>query len=183
MNYKKHIFILALLWIGSITSWCGSNSHFEYNFENFYGSFDTINSFTETTIQTQGLSSKLLKDDIITTYIQSNVLNQANIYKDSIIIIKKNNTKDLATFVQNDIQKTKLNWFVHQDINSTKIKCNEQRLELNIVDSELKWNLNTTYFTQAFIKKQDTIYILSFSSQNKSERDSFSKSTKKLKCK
>lgn len=183
MNYKKYIFILVLLWTISIMSWCGTNSHFEYNFESFYGSFNTINSFTETTIQAQWLSSDLLKDDIITTYIQNNTGSNANTYQDSIIIIKKNSTKDLTTFVQDDIQKTKLNWFSHKDVDSTKIKCNEQKLELNIVDSELEWNLNTTYFTQAFIQKQNTIYILSFSSQNESERDSFSENTKKINCK
>jgi hypothetical protein len=179
----KKIFIFVSLWSIIIISWCGSTPRFEFSFDEFNSYFNTENLFQKTDINIEWLSSDLLKNDIIKTYIQTNNNTEWQSYTDSIIIIKKISSKTLSEFVQDDIQKTKLNWYSHKDASTTKIKCNDQKLELNIVDSELNWNLNTTYFTQAFIKKTDSIFIVSFSSQNQDERDSFSSDIDKTKCK
>jgi hypothetical protein len=44
-------------------------------------------------------------------------------------------------------------------------------------------NLDTTYFSHSFIKKDDTIYIISYSTPNEKERNTFSSDVKAIKCK
>ena len=180
----KNLFIFVFLWTIIIISWCGNNPRFEFSFDKFSWYFNTSNTFEDTAINIKWLSSDLLKDDIIHTYLQTTSDNNNwEWYTDSIIIIKKISSKELSDFVTSDIQKTKLNWYIYTEPKTTKIKCNDQKLDLNIVDSELKWHLTTTYFTQAFIKNADQIFIVSFSSQDEDERDSFSSNIDQINCK
>ncbi len=176
---KKIFWFGILIFSITIISWCWSNKkNFEFEFENFYWYFYTQNTFEESKQKLTGFAYDLLSNEILKIYQQK----QTSWYIDSIIVLKQNNPKDIKTFVEDNQQKMKLDWYTFDNTKEYKTRCKDQKLESIITSSELKWNLNTTYFTQAFIKNKDYIYIISFSSDKENERDTFESDVKNIKC-
>lgn len=175
---KKIFLIIGLLSV-SILAWCWNKVNFEFGFENFYWYFFTNNTFEQSEITSTGLWSQLIKNDIIQTYIQSN----STWYIDSIIIIKKLTDKELEDFVEENIQKIKLEWYTSDGIKKWDIRCKGEKISISIVNSQLAANLNPIFFTHAFFKIEDNTYILSFSTDQEEERDTFSSDVRNIKCK
>ncbi len=176
---KKYLFILIFL-STIILSWCGQKEHINFDFEDFNWKFFTENTFTENTkVNWESLWSTLLKDSILKIYTQS----ESTWYNDSIIIIKKSNIKNLDTFVSQNKEKIKLDWYKEGKQKEFKIKCGDIRLLWNTLNLELEQNLNTIFFSQNFFVKNNTWYIVSFASDDKKERDNFSSNISQLNCK
>ncbi|HPC34353.1 MAG TPA: hypothetical protein PLP73_01725, partial [Candidatus Absconditabacterales bacterium] len=64
-----------------------------------------------------------------------------------------------------------------------KINCLGEGLSGKSIKSKMVGNLDTTYFSHSFIKQDDTIYIISYSTPNEKERNTFSSDVKAIKCK
>ncbi len=178
LNFKILFFVITL-WFSLIIAGCWDKPHLELTFDNFYWNFYTTNSFHISETNTKWLTAWLLQNDIINTYTQTNT----TWYVDSIVIIKKLSSKSLKDFVTDDIQKIQLDWYSSDNIESTNIRCKDTKIEMNIVNSELEQNLNTIFFTQAFFAYTWQIYIVSYSTQNKQERDLFTANVSKINCK
>ena len=163
----------------STLSWCSNKGSFEFTFENFYWDFFTNNSFSVNNDKIKWITASLLQSNIIGSYIQTH----STWYNDSIIIIKKPITETLNEFISQNVEKIKINWYSFDSTNKNTIKCNKEEIKMQTINSELKWNLDDTFFTQAFFIYKEYIYIISFSSENDTERDTFASDMKNLKCK
>lgn len=175
---KKILITIGLASVLFIT-WCWNKTNFEFNFDNFYWYFFTENSFDKTEPNIKWLWIKLIKNDIIQTYTQSN----STWYIDSIIIIKKKTDKELKDFVSENIKKIKLEWYKSDNTKNWNIRCKEKKLDISTINSKLSANLSPTYFTHAFFKVENNIYIISFSTDEEKERDTFASDIKNIKCK
>ncbi len=172
--------IISLIAISSIIiSGCGDNTSFEFEFDNFYWNFNTNNTFEINNSETKWLAAWLLKNDIIATYIQT----ENPWYTDSIIVIKKTSSQTLEEFIAQNTKKIKLDWYTSQKAEEKTLKCNDNKITTQTIDSELEWNLNITFFTQTFFIYSWSAYIISFSSENEQERDTFTSDIKNIKCK
>ena len=174
----KKILLSTIAISSIIIAWCGDKKSFEFNFDDFHGSFFTNNVFSINKAETKWLAAWLLENNIIVTYTQK----QSSWYTDSIIIIKKPSSQSLEEFVSQNTKKIKLNWYTSQSTDENKIKCNDEKIDIQTIDSNLEWNLSTTFFSQTFFMHKDKAYIVSFSSEEKQERDIFSDNVKDIKC-
>ncbi len=175
---KKTIFIISILF--SITLfWCSNKNNFEFSFDNFYWYFFTENKFTFTDIQADWLWYNIIKNDILKMYKKIN----SSWYVDNIIIIKKQSDKELSEFVEDTIKKTKIQWYKLDTTRDIKIKCIDEVLKWKSTNWRVNGNLNTTYFNHSFFKHNNNIYIVSYSSQDESERNTFASDVKNIKCK
>jgi hypothetical protein len=104
---NKILLIILSLIPFIIVTWCGNKVNFEFDFDHFYWYFFTNNTFEKREIVANWLWSKLIKNDIIQSYIQSN----STWYIDSIIVIKKITDKELKNFVNENKQRIKLEWY------------------------------------------------------------------------
>ena len=175
----KKIFFIIVFISASIIAWCWDKINFEFSFENFYWYFFTENTFEKSEKTSTWLWFQLIKTDIIQTYAQSN----STWYVDSIIIIKKITDKKLEDFVEENIKKIKLEWYKSDSTKDWNIRCKEDKIKINIINSQLSANLNTIFFTHAFFKVENNMYIISFSTDKKEERDTFASDVKNIKCK
>ncbi len=175
---KKILFLVATFTVLITISGCGSKENFEFTFDNFYWYFFTNNTFVSSDIQTEWLASKLLENNIVEIYTQS----QNSWYTDSIIISKKQSTQTLQAFVSQNLKKIKLEWYTIGKEKTATIRCNEEKIDINTVNSELKWNLNEIFFTQTFLIYKENSYIISFSTNEEEERDIFASDVKNIKC-
>lgn len=176
----KKILILSIISTFAIfIAWCGNKTNFEFDFDNFYGYFLTNNTFQENNQELEWFAAWLLQNNIVKIFQQTNT----TWYTDSIIIIKKQNSENLVDFVIKNTDKMKLEWYKAEKMNESTIKCNEKKLDMITINSQLELNLTETYFTQAFFKYQEYIYTISFSSESEDERDTFYWDMKNIECK
>lgn len=169
------IFILSAF----ILFWCWGKEKFEIKFDKFYWYFFTQKQFEEGKSYDNWLLNKILSKDIVKIYKETNI----TWYSDSIIIMKKETSKDLNDFVQENIQTSQLKEHKEENKKTKHINCRWEKIEMIIIDSELDQSLNNTFFSQWIFKKNWTIYILSYSSQNKNSRNQFSSDITNIKCK
>ncbi|HKL44151.1 MAG TPA: hypothetical protein VJ892_02650 [Candidatus Absconditabacterales bacterium] len=175
----KKIFLIIILILGiTILSGCGDKENFEFEFENFYGYFYTENTFEEENQEFTGFAYNLLSNKMIKVYKQK----QNSGYIDSIIILKQNTTKDLLSFVEENQEKMKLDGYDFENQKEYETRCKDKKLKSIVISSILNGNLKNIYFTQAFIKNKDYVYIISFSSDKEDERDIFESDVKSIKC-
>lgn len=175
---KKIIIISSIIF--SITIfWCSQKTNFEFSFDNFYWYFFTESNFTSTDIKIDWLGYNIINKEILKMYKKIN----STWYIDSIIIIKKESDKELAEFVEDTVQKTKIQWYKLGSTNEHKIKCINESIKLKSINWEINGNLNTNYFNHSFFKYNNYIYIISYATQNEDERDTFASDVKNIKCK
>ncbi len=175
----KKILITILTISSIIIAGCGDNTKFEFGFEEFEGYFITENTFSINNTETKWLAAGLLKNNIIHTYTQI----QSSWYIDSIIVIKKPSSQQLDEFVSQNTKKIKMEWYISKSTNNNTFKCNKEKIDMQTIDSDLEWNLSNIFFTQAFFMHKWNAYIISFSSEEEQERDTFASDIKNLKCK
>lgn len=121
----------------------------------------------------------LISKDIIKLYKKINT----SWYVDNIIIMKKQTDKELKEFVDDTVEKTKIEWYKLDSTKAIKIRCREEKLAWFSINGKIIWNLSTTYFNHSFVKQDWNIYIISYSTQDEEERDTFSSDVKNIKCK
>lgn len=173
---KKIFFILLLVWI-TIT-WCSDKSNFQFEFDNFYGYFFTEKTFVSDS-KAEWLWYSILKNDILKIHKNQT----SSWYTDNIIIVKTQSKDELDDFVKDTIQKTKIPWYKIETTSTMKINCLWEGLSWKSIKSKMVGNLDTTYFSHSFIKQDDAIYIISYSTPNEKERNTFSSDVKAIKCK
>ncbi len=178
-NMKKILILSIISAFAILITWCWNKTNFEFDFDNFYWYFFTENTFHENNQKLEWLAAWLLQNNIVKVFQQTNT----TWYTDSIVIIKKQSSEDLADFVIKNTEKMKLEWYQSDKSDESNIRCKDEKLDTIIIDSELKLNLTTTYFTQSFLKDKEYIYIISFSSDNEDERNTFSSDVRNIKCK
>jgi len=186
--YKK-ILISTIAIIISVITWCSKTNKFEFSFDNFNWCFYTNTTFIQNNEDLHWLAMWLLKNNILSIYKEKNISNNQNTgYIDSIIIIKKHTLNTLDEFVTQNIQKIKFEGYSQESDDKNTITCynkdTNKNIKINIqtISSKLIQNLKTIFFVQSFLIYKDKAYIISYSTDNKNERDTFASNINKLKC-
>lgn len=177
---KKRIFLIAILLFSStMFCWCNENTWFKYEFENFYGFYDTENSFETDWTDLKSLWYNLLQSSIIKIYSQKN----SEYFKESIIISKKSSDKDVETFAKENIDNVDITGLKMSKWKSLEIKCNW--ITYNFVYYQWKYSMNqyNVYLANWFLKSGQNIYIISYATLDEKSRNSFSSSFKNIQCK
>jgi hypothetical protein len=174
----KNILIYTILISSTILMWCSDKTRFEFSFDNFNSYFITQNSFNNTQTKTKWLAASLLDHSIIANYSQTNW----SWYTDSIIIIQKTSSQNLQKFVTQNIDKIKLEGYTTQSPNESTFRCDDKKIKIQTIDSQLETNLNTVFFSQAFFIYNQKAYIVSFSSDQEKERNTFTSNIKNISC-
>ncbi len=176
---KKISLIIITIFCTVILYGCWTKWHkITYIFEDFYWSFFTQNTYNTSTTQISWIWKQLLENDIIAIYDQKNWSG----FMGSIIISKRLSDKSIQDFASENIKLVKKDGFRTEVTKSSSFSCDTTRIETITINSKLKTNLNTIYFSQSFFKKWKYIYIISFASSDMSERNSFSENIKNTHC-
>ncbi len=176
--YKKIIFI-TLIFSVFFLYWCSENEWFQYDFDNFYGEFDTENDFEINKTELNWLWYNLIKNDIIKIYKQKN----PEWFTESIIISKKNSDKDLESYAKENIENVDISGLKVTKWKDLEIECDGQSFDL--IYFQWKYNMNqyNIYMTNGFLKVWAWIYTISYATLDEKSRNNFSSSFKTIKCK
>lgn len=176
--YKKILYIL--LFFSSILLYgCNEQWWFKYEFDSFYGTFNTETEFQVNETELNWLWYNLIKNNIINIYEQK----KSEWFKESIIISKKNSDKDLETFSEENIANVDISWLKLAKWKNIEINCSGA--SLNLIYYQWKYNMNqyTIYITNWFLKVNQQIYSISYATLDEKNRNEFSSSFKTIKCK
>lgn len=176
--YKK-IFLIVLLFSGIFLYWCGKSWGFQYEFDNFYGEFNTEKWFETSKTELNWLGYSLIKNSIIKIYEQKDV----DWFKESIIISRKDSDKDVETFAKENIENVDISWLKVTKWKTVEIDCNGTTL--NLIYFQWKYDMNQydIYMTDWFLKVWQWIYTISYATLDEKSRNDFSSSFKTIKCK
>jgi len=175
----KKVFIIGLLSSLIFLYWCTKSNWFKYEFDNFYWTFNTETSFSESNTELNWLWYKILYKDIIKIYKQE----WENKFSESIIISERNSDKSIQDFAKENIEDIEIKWFKPYKGKNVEIKCNEN--VYNLIYYQWKYSMNqyNIYLTYWFIKVNNKVYIVSYATPDEKNRNNFSSSLKELKCK
>ena len=172
--------IIMILFSFLLIMWgCSKKDWFEITFDNFKITFETQNSFKREELSAKGIGFQIVWNDIIKTYKQTN----NTWYIDSIIILKKLANKDLKDFVDENLDKLRLQWYKILGTKESKINCNNERVDTYTINAKLDLNLEPIFFSHTIFIHNKQIYIISYSTEIENEQKSFSNSLGKIKCK
>ena len=177
---KKKSFIIFILLFSSIfLYWCGKTDWFEYEFENFYGTFNTEKTFENDSTELNWLWYNLLKNSIINIYSQKD----PDIFTESIIISKKNSDKDVETFAKENVDNVDISGLKISRWKSVDIKCDW--INPSFVYYQWRYSMNqyNIYLSEWFLKVGSNIYIISYATLDEKSRNNFSSSFKTIQCK
>lgn len=172
--YLFIVFIATIIVAGCEVQW----NKFEYDFDDMNWYFFTDNTYSIAWNKLEWLGYKMMGNEVIKTYSQ----NIKSWFAWSLIITKKMTDKSLNDFVEENLQLVWLEWFREEKEKTTNFQCNNKKIPTNIVNSRLKNNSNTIYFSQVFFEKDWYIYIISFANEDKDERNNFSDAVKYITC-
>jgi hypothetical protein len=176
----KKSFLFIILLSCTILYGCSKKlPQVSYDFENFHWYFDSENYYDQSTTQLEWQGYQLLQNDIITTYKQKN----SSWFINSIIVVKRTSDKTIDEFVSENLKLITNDGFKTENNKNNKFLCNGKSLDINTVNAKVKTNLDTVYLSQSFFKRDNDIYIISFSTLDSEERNSFSENIKHLNCK
>lgn len=176
--YKK-IILIALFFSGIFLYWCDNNWGFQYEFDNFYGEFNTEKEFELSKSELNWLWYNLIKNNIIQIYEQKD----PERFTESIIISKKDSDKNLETFAKENIENVDIAWLKVAKWKSLEIDCNGTTLDLLYFQWKYDMNQYDIYITDGFLKVWQWIYIISYATLDEKSRNDFSSSFKTIKCK
>jgi hypothetical protein len=162
-----------------ITVWCGKSWGFQYEFDNFYGEFNTENDFELSKTELNWLWYNLIKNNIIKIYEQKNT----EWFTESIIISKKDSDKDLETFAKENIENVNISWLKVAKWKFLEIDCNGTSLDLVYFQWKYDMNQYDIYITDGFLKVWQWIYTISYATLDEKSRNDFSSNFKTIKCK
>lgn len=176
--YKK-ITLIVLLFSWIFLYWCGNNWWFQYDFDNFYGEFNTENDFELSKAELNWLWYNLIKNDIIKIYEQKN----PEWFTESIIISKRNSDKDLESYTKENIENVDISWLKITKGKNIQIECNDETFDLMYFQWRYDMNQYDIYTTNWFLKVWQWIYTISYATLDEKSRNDFSSSFKTIKCK
>lgn len=175
---KIYIIIVALLSIflfGCENQW----NKFRYNFDGMNGYFFTDDNYDINNSKLEWLWYKLINNEIVTIYSQTS---NTSGFVWSLIITKKITDQTLSNYVNENIDLVWLDWFKIEKTKDWHFTCDNKKIETKIVNSRLKNNLNTIYFSEIFFEKDWYIYTISFANSDKNERNNFANTTDDISC-
>lgn len=175
----KRIALIVLFFSWIFLYWCGYNWWFQYDFDNFYGEFNTEKEFELSKTELNWLWYNLIKNDIIKIYEQKD----PGWFTESIIISKKDSDKDLEIFAKENIENVDISWLRITKGKNVKIECNEKAFDLIYFQWRYDMNQYDIYTTNWFLKVWQGIYIISYATLDEKSRNDFSTSFKTIKCK
>lgn len=176
----KKIFLSIIILSSIILYWCKEKlPQVSYDFENFHWYFNSKNYYNQSTASLEWLGYQLLQNDIIAIYRQQTT----SWFTNSIIIAKRETNLSIDDFVSENLKLIRNNAFKAENSKHQKFKCNWDSIPLITTNSKVKTNLDTIYISQSFFKKNDQVYIISFSTLDNQERDNFSNAIVYLSCK
>lgn len=175
----KKIFLSIIILSSIVLYWCGDKlPHVSYDFENFHWYFNSENYYNQSTTSLDWLGYQLLQSDIITIYRQQN----SSWFTNSLIIAKRESDQTIDEFVSENLKLITNSAFKTESSKTNKFECGNETIHINTVNSKVKTNLDTLYISQSFFKKNKEIYIISFSTLDIQERNSFSDNITYLSC-
>jgi hypothetical protein len=175
----KKIFLSIIILSCIILSWCEKKApQVPYNFESFHWYFNSENYYNQSTASLEWLGYQLLQNDIIAIYRQQN----SSWFINSIIIAKRESDDTVDDFVSENLKLITNNAFKTESNKTNKFKCNWNSIKIITTNSKVKTNLDTIYISQSFFKKDGQIYIISFSTLDDKERNSFGDNIPYLSC-
>lgn len=167
---------------------CEKESWFKYEFDDFFGYFNTENDFEKNNDNLNWLWYRLISDDLINIYTQKLDDDQDDDqddidFKESIIIAKRISDKDLETFSKENIDNVNIWWVKFSRWRQVEVECNEK--PLNLLYFQWKYSLNqySIYISQWFIKVENIIYLISYATLDEKSRNEFTSSFKSIQCK
>lgn len=188
INFSPHIYvyitmkkILLFIIISSciILYWCSEKlPQVSYDFKNFHWYFDSENYYNQSTSRLEWQGYQLLQNDIITIYKQQN----SSWFTNSIIVAKRNSDKNVNDFIAENLKLITNDGFKTESSKKNKFVCKDENIDIYTTNSKVKTNLDTIYLSQSFFKQNDFIYIISFSTLNEVERNSFSDNIRHIIC-
>ena len=143
--YKK-ITLIVLLFSWIFLYWCGNNWWFQYDFDKFYGEFNTENDFELSKAELNWLWYNLIKNDIIKIYEQKN----PEWFTESIIISKRNSDKDLESYTKENIENVDISWLKITKGKNIQIECNDETFDLMYFQWKYDMNQYNIYTTNWF---------------------------------
>ena len=178
---KKIFLIIVFLFASSFLYWCSGNSWFTYEFDDFYGVFDTEKSFESNWKDLNWLWYNLLKTSIIKVYSQKNP--EQLQFTESIIITKRSSDKNVESFAKENIDNVDISWLKLSKWKSMEVKCNW--ITYSFVYYQWRYSMNqfNIYLSEWFLKVNQNIYIISYASLDEKSRNNFSSSFKTIQCK
>ena len=178
MKIKKYL-IVILLFSSIFLYWCSNYTWFQYEFENFYGIFNTEKSYKNNWSDLDWLWYNLLKNSIIKIYTQED----PDSFKESIIISKKNSDKDVESFAKENVDNVDISGLKISRWKSMEIKCNW--ITYDFVYYQWKYSMNqyNIYLSEWFLKVGSIIYVISYATLDEKSRNDFSSSFKTIQCK
>lgn len=176
----KKIFLSIIILSSVILYGCKEKlPQVSYDFENFHWYFNSKNYYNQSTTSLEWLGYQLLQNDLIAIYRQQTT----SWFTNSIIIAKRKSNLNIDDFVSENLKLIKNNAFKTENSKHQKFKCDWDSIPVITTNSKVKTNLDTIYISQSFFKKNDQIYIISFSTLDSEERNSFSDAIVYLSCK
>lgn len=181
----KRIFLFFIFGIVSlILFWCWNKDNIEVSFDNFKISLD--NNFKE--FNTNNFENIWKIEKIIKSLKRKN----DNWYIENIIISKSNNANKITTenYASANIDKIKKELIWHKSIksNSFEFTCKWEKINVirnyfgitdNIFDNNSKINY---YIQQYYFQKNNYLYIISYTSDNKENIEIIDWYVNKIKC-
>ena len=175
----KKIFLSIIILSSIILYWCKEKlPQVSYDFENFHWYFNSENYYNQSTTPLEWLGYQLLGNNIIAMYKQQN----SSWFTNSLIIAKRESDQSIDDFVSENLKLITNDAFKTESEKNSKFKCGNDTVSINTVNSKVKTNLDTLYISQSFFKKNKEIYIISFSTLDIQERNSFSDNISYLSC-
>lgn len=175
----KKLLIITFILSSILLYGCNKDEWFKYEFENFYSTFETSQSFEDEWTELNWLWYNLLKSSIVKIYYQSTHED----FRESIIISKKNSDKSIESFAKDNIDNIDIDWLRISRWKSFEIKCNW--ITYNFVYYQWRYSLNqyNIYISEWFLKSWENIYIISYATLDEKNRNNFSSSFKNIQCK
>lgn len=175
----KRIFLIGLFLFPSIILfWCDVKEWFQYEFGDFYWNFSTEKSFVENKESLDWLGYKLLTNNIVKIYVEDGDA----VFKESIIVTKKNSDKSVESFWKENLEDVDIIWLKMSKWKRVEVKC-ENVYDLLYYQWRYSMNQYDVYLTYWFLKVNNEIYVISYSTLDEKSRNNFSSSFKALKCK
>lgn len=176
---KNLLIVIVLLFSSVFLYWCGEKVWFKYEFENFYGTFNTEKTFEDDWVGLDWLWYNLLKNSIVKIYYQKD----SEPFNESIIISKKISDMDVERFAKENIENVDISWLKLSKWKNVDIKCDW--ITPSFVYYQWKYGMNqyNIYLSEWFLKVGSSVYIISYATLDEKSRNDFSSSFKTIQCK
>jgi len=181
---KKIFWLFFWVFVLFLLSWCGEKYSYTVRFDN--KSFDFLATQEYQQVWVNSINSNYLADNLIVVYTPKKSINDdvfvSNLLVSSVVL----DDVDLSVFVDENIQKLQqmFVWYNIEKTNDISFVCDNKIINatmntFNIVEEEIDKDL---YFGEYFFIHKWYWFVISFVSEDKSERNLFELSLSSLSC-